>query len=32
MLSMAGIGKEDLVYDLGSGDGRLPMRAAKRQA
>jgi precorrin-6B methylase 2 len=30
MLSMAGTTKEDVVYDLGSGDGRIPIRAAVR--
>lgn len=29
MLRMAGVGKEDLVYDLGSGDGRIVITAAK---
>lgn len=30
MLSMAGVKKDDLLYDLGSGDGRIPITAAKR--
>src|SRR5262245_6637437 len=30
MLSMAGVGKNDVVYDLGCGDGRIPITAAKR--
>jgi precorrin-6B methylase 2 len=30
MLSLAGTTKEDVVYDLGSGDGRIPIRAAVR--
>jgi len=30
MLSMAGVGEGDVVYDLGSGDGRIPIRAAKK--
>jgi hypothetical protein len=30
MLEMANIGKEDVVYDLGSGDGRLVITAAKK--
>jgi SAM-dependent methyltransferase len=29
MLEMAGVGKDDVVYDLGSGDGRIPIMAAK---
>lgn len=29
MLSMAGVTNTDVVYDLGSGDGRIPIRAAK---
>jgi SAM-dependent methyltransferase len=29
MLAMADVGPEDLVYDLGSGDGRIPITAAK---
>ena len=29
MLEMAAIGPEDVVYDLGSGDGRIPITAAK---
>ncbi len=30
MLRMAGVGKDDLVYDLGSGDGRIVITAARR--
>jgi ribosomal protein L11 methylase PrmA len=30
MLRMAGVGKDDLVYDLGSGDGRIVIAAAAR--
>jgi SAM-dependent methyltransferase len=30
MLQLADVGKDDLVYDLGSGDGRLVITAAKR--
>lgn len=30
MLAMAGVGKGDFVIDLGSGDGRIPVTAAKR--
>jgi cyclopropane fatty-acyl-phospholipid synthase-like methyltransferase len=30
MLDMAGVGKNDLVYDLGCGDGRIVIRAAER--
>jgi SAM-dependent methyltransferase len=30
MLGMANIGKDDIVYDLGSGDGRLVITAAKK--
>jgi SAM-dependent methyltransferase len=30
MLSLAGATKNDVVYDLGSGDGRIPIRAAVR--
>ncbi|MPZ16985.1 MAG: methyltransferase domain-containing protein [Luteitalea sp.] len=30
MLELAGVGKSDVVYDLGSGDGRLVIRAAKQ--
>ena len=30
MLEMAGTGPEDVVYDLGSGDGRIVIRAAER--
>ena len=30
MLSMANVEKEDVVYDLGSGDGRIPIMAAKK--
>jgi 2-polyprenyl-3-methyl-5-hydroxy-6-metoxy-1,4-benzoquinol methylase len=29
MLRMAGVGKGDVLYDLGSGDGRIPIAAAK---
>ena len=29
MLTMAGVTASDVVYDLGSGDGRIPIRAAK---
>jgi tRNA A58 N-methylase Trm61 len=29
MLEMANVGPQDLVYDLGSGDGRIPITAAK---
>lgn len=29
MLKMVGTGKNDVVYDLGSGDGRIPIMAAK---
>jgi tRNA A58 N-methylase Trm61 len=29
MLEMAGVGPGDVVYDLGSGDGRIPITAAK---
>jgi SAM-dependent methyltransferase len=29
MLEMAGVGREDVVYDLGSGDGRIPIMAAR---
>ncbi len=28
MLQMAGVGRDDIVYDLGSGDGRIPIMAA----
>lgn len=28
MLALAGTSKDDVVYDLGSGDGRIPIRAA----
>lgn len=28
MLELAGVGPEDVVYDLGSGDGRIPILAA----
>ncbi|MEO8682292.1 MAG: class I SAM-dependent methyltransferase [Vicinamibacterales bacterium] len=28
MLQVAGVGKNDVVYDLGSGDGRIPVTAA----
>lgn len=30
MLTLAGVGAGDVVYDLGSGDGRLPIIAAQR--
>jgi SAM-dependent methyltransferase len=30
MLKMAQVGKGDVVYDLGSGDGRIPIAAAKQ--
>ena len=30
MLALAGVTRDDLVYDLGSGDGRLVIAAAKR--
>jgi tRNA G37 N-methylase Trm5 len=30
MLAMAKVGKGDVLYDLGSGDGRIPVTAAKR--
>jgi len=30
MLKMAGVGKNDIVYDLGCGDGRLVITAAKK--
>ena len=30
MLEIAGVGAADLLYDLGSGDGRIPIAAAKR--
>jgi SAM-dependent methyltransferase len=30
MLQLAGIGKGDVIYDLGCGDGRIPITAAKR--
>lgn len=29
MLELAGVGRQDLVYDLGSGDGRIPITAAR---
>jgi SAM-dependent methyltransferase len=29
MLALAGVTAEDVVYDLGSGDGRIPIRAAE---
>jgi SAM-dependent methyltransferase len=32
MLDMAGVTPADTVYDLGSGDGRIPIRAAERGA
>jgi tRNA G37 N-methylase Trm5 len=30
MLEIANVGKGDVLYDLGSGDGRIPVTAAKR--
>ena len=30
MLKLANVSKDDIVYDLGSGDGRIPIAAAKR--
>ena len=30
MLTLAGVTKADVVYDLGSGDGRIPIAAAKK--
>src|SRR5262245_25882853 len=30
MLKIANVGKNDVLYDLGSGDGRIPITAAKR--
>jgi SAM-dependent methyltransferase len=30
MLRLTAVGRKDLVYDLGSGDGRIPIAAAKR--
>jgi SAM-dependent methyltransferase len=30
MLRMAKVGKQDVLYDLGSGDGRIPIRAAQQ--
>jgi 2-polyprenyl-3-methyl-5-hydroxy-6-metoxy-1,4-benzoquinol methylase len=30
MLEVAKVGKDDILYDLGSGDGRIPITAAKR--
>src|SRR3954454_22163469 len=30
MLKLAKVGKDDVLYDLGSGDGRIPVTAAKR--
>jgi SAM-dependent methyltransferase len=30
MLRLADVGKNDVVYDLGSGDGRIPIAAARR--
>jgi SAM-dependent methyltransferase len=30
MLKVAGVGAKDVLYDLGSGDGRIPITAAKR--
>ena len=30
MLALAKVGKNDLLYDLGSGDGRIPITAAQK--
>lgn len=30
MLTLAEVGPQDVVYDLGSGDGRIPITAARR--
>ena len=30
MLRLANVGKKDILYDLGSGDGRIPIAAAKK--
>jgi SAM-dependent methyltransferase len=30
MLDLAGVGSKDVVYDLGCGDGRIPITAAKK--
>jgi ribosomal protein L11 methylase PrmA len=30
MLALAGVTRDDIVYDLGSGDGRIPIAAAKK--
>lgn len=30
MLKLAGVGRDDVVYDLGSGDGRIPIIAAQK--
>ena len=30
MLELAGVGPDDVLYDLGSGDGRIPVTAAKK--
>jgi len=30
MLQVANVGKDDIVYDLGCGDGRIPVTAAKK--
>lgn len=30
MLRLAGVGRGDVLYDLGSGDGRIPIAAAKK--
>ncbi|BAZ07682.1 SAM-dependent methyltransferase [Calothrix sp. NIES-3974] len=30
MLEMANVGKDDVLYDLGSGDGRIPIAAAQK--
>jgi cyclopropane fatty-acyl-phospholipid synthase-like methyltransferase len=32
MLEIAKVGKNDLVYDLGCGDGRIVIAAAQKQA
>ncbi|MCC7124763.1 MAG: methyltransferase domain-containing protein, partial [Acidobacteria bacterium] len=30
MLQVANVGKDDIVYDLGCGDGRIPVTAARK--
>lgn len=30
MLELGGVGKDDVLYDLGSGDGRIPIAAARK--